>query len=152
MMYCLRKKDNNGFTIIELLVVMGILSVLFSIILVVVNPAVQFSRANNAKRRSDILAILNAIGAYAADNRGVLPTGISTASATITDSVDGANICALLVPKYIPALPVDPSLETNDITICTNYNTGYTVVKDANNRVAVAAPNQENGEVISITR
>lgn len=151
-MHCLRKKGNNGFTIIELLVVMGILSVLFSIVLVVVNPAVQFSRANNAKRRSDILAILNAIGAYAADNKGVLPSGITTTVSIISDSVGGAEICSALVPKYIPALPVDPSLKTNDVTTCTNYNTEYTVVKDANNRVTVVAPNQENGEVISITR
>ena len=131
---------------------MGVLSILFSIITIAIDPRKQFGRANNAKRKSDIVAILNAIGAYTADNKGALPAGISTASATITDSVNGANICALLVPKYIPALPPDPSLKTNDITTCTNYNTGYTVVKDANNRVTVAAPNQEYGEVISITR
>ena len=98
------------------------------------------------------MAILNAIGAYNADNKGVLPNSITTTVATITDAVNGADICALLVPKFIPALPTDPSLKTNDITTCTNYNTGYTVVKDANNRVTLAAPNQENGEVISITR
>ena len=131
---------------------MGVLSILFSIILILINPQGQFSRANNAKRRSDIVAILNAIGAYTADNKGVLPSGITITVATITDSVNGANICALLTPKYIPALPTDPSLKTSDITTCINYDTGYTIVKDANNRVTVAAPNQENNEVISITR
>ncbi len=149
---CLAQKKNKGFTLIEILVVMGVLSILFSIITIAINPQKQFGRANNAKRRSDIVAILNAIGAYTADNKGVLPTGIPTTVATITDSVNGANICASLVPKYIPALPPDPSLKTNDITICTNYNTGYTVVKDANNRVTVAAPSQEYGEIISVTR
>jgi len=152
MNYSLSQKKNKGFTLIEILVVIGVLSVLFSIILFLINPAGQFSRANNAKRRSDIMAILNAIGAYNADNKGVLPNSITTTVATITDAVNGADICALLVPKFIPALPTDPSLKTNDITTCTNYNTGYTVVKDANNRVTLAAPNQENGEVISITR
>ncbi len=152
MNYSLVQKKNKGFTLIEILVVMGVLSIIFSIILTVTNPAKQFSRANNAKRRSDIAAILNAIGAYTADNKGILPNGIATTAANITDAVNGANICVLLVPKYIPSLPTDPSLKTNDITTCTNYNTGYTVVKDANNRTTVAAPNQENGEVISITR
>lgn len=152
MNYSLAQKKNKGFTLIEILVVMGVLSILFSIVLSLINPKTQFSRANNAKRRSDIVAILNAIGAYTADNKGVLPSGITTTVATITDSVNGANICALLVPKYIPALPTDPSLKTSDITTCANYNTGYTTVKDANNRVTVAAPNQENNEVISITR
>ncbi len=152
MKHSLTQKNNKGFTLVEILVVMGVLSILFTIILTVTNPAKQFSRANNTKRRSDIVAILNAIGAYSADNKGALPIGISTIAANITDSVNGANICVLLVPKYIPSLPTDPSLKTNDITTCTNYNTGYTVVKDANNRVTLAAPNQENGEVISITR
>ena len=152
MNYCLAAKKNKGFTLIEILVVIGVLSILFSIILILINPKKQFSRANNAKRRSDIVAILNAIGAYTADNKGVLPTGITTTAATITDSVNGSDICALLVPKYIPALPTDPSLKTSDITTCTNYNTGYTIVKDANNRVTLAAPNQEIGEIISITR
>jgi len=152
MNYSLAQKKNKGFTLIEILVVIGVLSVLFSIIVIVIDPAKQFGRANNAQRRSDIVAILNAIGAYTADNKGVLPTGILTTVATITDSVNGADICALLVPKYIPALPTDPSLKTNDITTCTNYNTEYTVIKDANNRVTVAAPNQENDEVISVTR
>jgi len=152
MNYSPAQKKNKGFTLIEILVVMGVLSILFSIIVIVIDPAKQFGRANNAKRRSDIAAILNAIGAYTADNKGVLPSGIATTAAIMTDSVNGANICALLVPKYIPSLPPDPSLKTNDITACASYNTGYTVVKDANNRVTVAAPNQENGEVISITR
>ena len=152
MNYCLAAKKNKGFTLIEILVVIGVLSILFSIILILINPQGQFSRANNAKRRSDIVAILNAIGAYTADNKGVLPSGITITVATITDSVNGANICALLTPKYIPALPTDPSLKTSDITTCINYDTGYTIVKDANNRVTVAAPNQENNEVISITR
>src|SRR3989344_3140036 len=152
MNYFLTKKKNRGFTLIEILVVMGVLSVIFSIILFLINPQGQFSRANNAQRRSDIVAILNSIGAYTADNKGVLPSGITTAVATITDSVNGADICALLVPKFIPALPTDPSLKTSDITTCTNYNTGYTIVKDANNRVTLAAPNQENNEIISITR
>lgn len=152
MNYSLAQKKNKGFTLIEILVVMGVLAILFSIIIIVADPAKQFGRANNTKRRSDIAAILNSIGAYSADNKGVLPSGITTTAATITDSVNGANICALLVPKYIPSLPTDPSLRTSDITTCTNYNTGYTVVKDANNRVTIAAPSQENGEVISITR
>lgn len=145
-------KSGAGFTLIEILVVMGILAILFTIILFAINPKTQFSRANNAKRRSDIVAILNAIGANAADNKGVLPSGIATVAATITDSAGGSDICSAIVPKYIPSLPTDPSLKTSDITTCTNYNTGYTIVKDANNRVTIAAPNQENNEVISITR
>src|SRR6266566_2325633 len=95
----------KGFTLIELLVVIGVLAVLLSIVLIAINPAKQFSQANNTKRRSDVNAILNAIDQYAADNSGTLPAGIN---ATATDiSGAGVNICAALVTKYLAALPVD---------------------------------------------
>ena len=147
-------KKNSGFTLIELLVVIGILAILLSIVLIAINPARQFGQANNTKRRSDVTQILNAIGAYAADNRGVLPVGIPTgsASAALQISNTGANICAAILTTYIPALPRDPQTTGGDITSCTTYNTGYTVVRDANNRVTVAAPGAENGETISISR
>src|SRR5258706_9045537 len=66
----------KGFTLIELLVVIGILAVLLAIVLIAINPAKQFSQANNTKRRSDVNAILNAIDQYAADNHGSVPTQI----------------------------------------------------------------------------
>lgn len=146
-------KKQRGFTLIELLVVIGILAVLLSIVLIAINPARQFGQANNTKRRSDTTAILNAVGAYAADNKGALPSGITTTVATITDGTGGANICSNLMPTYISALPADPTQNGGaSITTCTAYNAGYTVVKDANGRVTVAAPSAENGDVISVTR
>ncbi len=42
-------QQQKGFTLIELLVVIGILTVLLSIVLVAINPARQFSQANNTK-------------------------------------------------------------------------------------------------------
>src|SRR3989304_5921113 len=115
MKNCLRKfKKESGFTLIELLVVIGILAILLSIVLIAINPARQFGQANDTRRRSEVTQILNAIGAYAADNRGVLPAGISAlADDTATEiSETGADICADLVPKYIPALPQDPQQGT----------------------------------------
>jgi prepilin-type N-terminal cleavage/methylation domain-containing protein len=144
----------KGFTLIELLVVIGILAILLSIVLIAINPARQFGQANNTKRRSDVTQILNAIGAYAAENKGVLPTGIPTTTPAVIGSGAGeANICADLLTTYIPALPADPQVNNGaEVTSCTTYTTGYTVVRDANNRVTVAAPQAENGETISISR
>src|SRR5436190_22976941 len=99
------KRNNKGFTLIELLVVIGILAVLLAITLIAINPAKQFAQANNTKRRSDVNAILNAINQYMADNKGVLPAGITSTDREISDG--GANLCAVLVPTYIAALPVD---------------------------------------------
>ena len=145
-------KKSAGFTLIELLVVMGILAILLSIVLIAINPARQFAQANNTKRRSDIGSILNAVGAYSADNKGVLPAGITTTAQNVSKAA--ANICANLVTTYISALPSDPQTNSGtSVTDCTSdYNTGYQIVKDAANRVTVSAPGAEISDVINITR
>ena len=150
-------KLQKGFTLIELLVVIGILAILLSITLIAINPAKQFSQANDTKRRSDVNAILNAVDQYAADHAGALPAGIlNTGTApetTISDT--GTNICSALVTKYLAQLPVDPLTNSGTaIATCSGtYNTNYQVVKSASdNRVTVSAPATENGAVISVTR
>lgn len=67
---------SKGFSLIELMVSMGILAALLGIVILAVNPARQFSSANNTKRRSDVSAILSAVGQYSAEHRGSLPTDI----------------------------------------------------------------------------
>lgn len=146
------KNQQSGFTLIELAVVIGVLAVLLGIVLVAINPARQFSQANNTQRRSDVNAILNAIHQYAADNNGTLPTGIPVAPAAAgVISNTAVNICSALVPTYIAALPYDPTTTGAGFTDCTTYNTGYTVVQNAANRVTVTAPDTEVPETTDIT-
>jgi len=145
MRNCLKYfKKTSGFTLIELLVVIGILAILLSIVLIAINPARQFGQANDTRRRSEVTQILNAIGAYAADNRGVLPAAISALADNTPTAISdtGANICADLVPNYIPALPQDPQQGTGTaITDCAvAYDTGYEVAHDAGGRITVSAP------------
>ena len=146
---------NKGFTLIELLVVIGILAVLLAITLIAINPARQFSQANDTKRRSDVNAILNAVNQFAADNQGTLPGGIDGTVKTITDGVGGADICDDLVPQYLAALPVDPltggGTPVSDCTAA--YNTNYTITRSAtDNRLTVDAPAAEIAPDISVTR
>ena len=152
----LKNNKQQGFTLIELLVVIGILAVLLAITLIAINPAKQFKAANDTKRRSDVSAILNAIDQYAADNQGALPAGIPVApTAAGTVSHAGVDICALLVTKYLAALPVDPLTNNGTpVTDCTSatYNTNYTVVQTSDSRVTVSAPAAEGGSPISVTR
>ena len=168
-------KNQKGFTLIELLVVIGILAVLLAITLIAINPARQFSQANNTKRSSDVNAILNAVNQYMADHQGALPASLSacTAIAPCTISNDASlapvpivDICATLVSSYLAALPVDPL--TNNGTAITEvgctidagavppipaYNTDYQIYQSAaNNRVTVLAPTAELGATISVTR
>ncbi|KKQ29730.1 MAG: hypothetical protein US48_C0039G0004 [Candidatus Levybacteria bacterium GW2011_GWA2_37_36] len=153
-------KTQKGFTLIELLVVIGILAVLLAITLIAINPARQFAQANNTKRRSDVNAILNAVNQFMADNKGVLPAGITGTVSSIADD-DGADpaeadICTSLVPQYIAALPADP-LTNNGVAVTdcatVGYATGYTIVQNApDNRITVNAPQVELGDSVSVTR
>lgn len=154
--------ERSGFTLIELLVVIGILAVLLAITLIAINPARQFSQANDTKRASDVNAILNAVDQYAADHKGALPGNIPTSAATIgsdqTTVPPQVDLCVALVTSYLAALPVDPL--TNNGTPVSNcaqvggYNTNYTIVKSsADNRITVAAPATEiQSTPISVTR
>ncbi|MGE5042069.1 MAG: type II secretion system protein [Candidatus Levyibacteriota bacterium] len=144
----MKSTAQKGFTLIELLVVIGILAVLLAITLIAINPARQFSQANNTKRSSDVNAILNAVGQYAADNKGNL-TALNIPDTTAGAAVIGSNttggqvdLCNALVPTYIAQLPVDPQYGT--YTNCTSYDTQYTIVRSTtDNRITVSATRTE---------
>ena len=154
-------KREEGFTLIELLVVIGILAILLAITLIAINPARQFGQANDTKRRSDINAVLNAIGQYEASIGGNLPASItSLAVNTPTDlgsTTSLAPLCADLVPTYIPALPEDPSIANSqagvDQATCastTAWDTQYSISKDTNNRITISATGYSGA--ITVTR
>ena len=150
--------SKKGFTLIELLVVIGILAILLAITLIAINPARQFGQANNTRRRSDVLQILNTVHQYVAENQGQLPAEIGALVAgtvTMFNNTNFPNLCGQVMPTYIPALPTDPSLNTTNITDCAavgGWSTGYSISRDAANRVTVTATTTDNGAVISVTR
>jgi type IV pilus assembly protein PilA len=163
-----RQKDSasararrDGFTLIEILVVIGIIAVLALIVLVAINPARQFAQARNTQRTSNVEAILNAIGQNMADNKGmfVCTTGsgeqtISTSTVATIKSCSGSP-CAgneidlsCLTPTYIPSLPFDPGKSGAGWTSSSTYDTEYTVTSN-NGRITVAAPAASAETVIS---
>ncbi len=150
-------KMKKGFTLVELLVVIGVLTVLLAIVLVAINPTRQFQQANDTQRRSDVNAILNAVHQYGVDNKGTLPAAIGTTAAVIGNGVGQVDICDDLVTTYLADLPLDPTTGTTDSTSnctgATSYGTGYEVSKSASDgRVTVTATAEVSGVTISVTR
>ena len=130
---------NKGFTLIEILVVIGIIALLATIVLIAINPARQFAQARNSQRISNLNTILNAIGQNIADNKGIFTcTGIGTAIGTATTSIGtagGNSNLGCLAPTYIASsIPQDPTGGTDSDTL-------YDVSKDSTGRYMLCAPN-----------
>ncbi len=147
------KSQNRAFTLVELLVVIGIVGILLAITLVAINPARQFAQANNAKRSADVNAILNAITQLKVDNRGIYPSTVPSVGGTATslNSTNFASLCAATAPTYIAEYPVDPTYPGAAFTSCASFETGYTV-EENNGRVTVRAPGAQESATIAVTR
>jgi len=148
-------KNNKGFTLIEILVVIGIIAILAAIVIIAINPAKQFAQARNTQRTANVNAILNAVGQRIADNKGIFEgsfdsdtehcdeipttaTDIATANGTSATGDASGNL-GCLIPTYIPALPLEPlGVGVDEYTIET-LNTG---------RIQVCAPEALNETAI----
>jgi len=146
-------KSNRGFTLIEVLLVIGLISILAAIVIIAINPVYQFAQARNTQRASDVNAILNAVHQNMIDNRGnwICAVTLPTTVATISSAVATGDICDCLVDVFLPAMPFDPA-SGNHYTDCNDYNAGYTIVQSAGGRVTISAPQSELGTTISVTR
>lgn len=147
--------SKRGFTLIEVLVVIGIIAILAAVVLVAVNPARQFKLARDSQRTSNVEAILNAIGQNISEHRGTFVCNgsvmnLPTASTTIQNGGAG-DIGPCLVPDYLSAMPFDPSLAGAGFTSTSTYNTGYSMFRDENGRITITATG-ELAPIISATR
>lgn len=149
-----KEKREDGFTLIELLIVIGILGILMTTTLIAINPVRQIAQAHNTKRKSDVIALLNAIQQYVTDHDGNLPAVIPATATPLSKT--GVDICAALTPVYVAGLPIDSELGGGIVAAgdCgTSYDTGYEIYKDPmGSQVTVQAPFAEFDEVISYSR
>ena len=143
----------KGFTLIEILIVIGLIAVLAGVLVVALNPARQFAQARNAQRYNHVDTIMGSVINNSTDNRGTFTCAAGALPATATNMADdGYNIGPCLVPTYSAQLPVDPSAAGAHWTSTTDYDTGYTIMLGTDGRYTIAAPTAELSETISLTR
>ena len=142
--------SRNGFTLLEILLVVAAIAILAGIVIVAINPTKQLGDTRNAQRWSDVTTILNAVYQYAIDNNGTLPAGITGSATAICSTTGSACTTAGFVDLGVliedeEYIPVDPQ--------CTTASSScYTIEKTSHNRVTVSATDAEQSMTIEVTR
>jgi len=144
-----------AFTFLEIILTLTIISILASIVIRALNPVKHLGDTQNARRRSDVNAIVNAIAQYTLDHNGVLPADITSdnrpickakVSSTACQSVNAAYLPELIINEsYLVSIPYDPMGHTE-------FTTGYFIKKSPNNKIYVSAPLAEQNETIIVSK
>ena len=144
----------RGFTLIEILIVIGIIAILAAVVIVAINPGKHFSEANNAVRQANVEAIANAVTQYRIAKKGALPSTITTSVLEICAT--GTASCGTLSDLStvtaggtygLETIPADPLCPDS----CATDGVGYTIKKTTANKVVVCAPDSEPTTLVICT-
>ena len=151
----LKDRKYKGFSLIEILIVVGLILILAAVTIVAINPAKHFRDTRNSERSAHISEILNAVTQYTAEEGRTLaeldiPACNETTGAgvLVQDLLDGNIDTGMdqLVPRYIVEIPEDPRIDQG--------HPGYTICQTDGGRVEIGATMERDGtdEEIVITR
>ncbi|MEI6221573.1 MAG: type II secretion system protein [bacterium] len=120
-------ETTKGFTMIELIVVMTVITILFAVLFAAMRPFLRFTQARDGQRWGEIHALLNAVLFYRVDNGGNYPPGVTTKWQVLGTASAGCDFCGsltasclnlqgILTKRYLPAIPYDPLYGSSSIS------------------------------------
>jgi prepilin-type N-terminal cleavage/methylation domain-containing protein len=102
-------RNNKGFTLIELMIVVAIISVLVGLVVVAINPVKMLGEAKDGRARSDLNQVKAALQLYHNEN-----SRYPTAAEMLTTCTTGATIC--FYGTYMRQPPTATVYYANDVT------------------------------------
>jgi prepilin-type N-terminal cleavage/methylation domain-containing protein len=134
----MKSQKHRGFSLLEILLVITLLSILMGIVVLSVNPRNLIDEVNDNQREADALTIYQALEQYALKNDAYPPSinnmlndssaYICKTSATDCNTSTQINLSSILVPAYMSKIP-EYSKDSN--------NSGFYVVKDSNGKIGI---------------
>ncbi len=147
------QKNLVGFTLLELLIVIGILAILSTTMIMVINPAEMLKRARDSQRMSDLATLKSAIALYLADvstpSIGTVGTSYShvsgvacatTSASSSSQAITGSgwipiNFNSISGGSPIDKEPIDPNPTASNVSPYLYY----TYIVGNNNTFKLAA-------------
>ncbi|PLX27068.1 hypothetical protein C0583_04975 [Candidatus Parcubacteria bacterium] len=153
------KTEKRGFTLVELLIVIGVIAVLASLAFVALDPLARFQDSRNAQRWTDVNAVLSAVKLDQVDNGGLYMDAINDltndyyymigtegdcnktcSNPTVVLQADCVDLEGLLDDGYLQEIPFDPS----QTGAGSNYSYYY-LVKHTSGAITVGSCSEEAG-------
>ncbi len=148
--------QNRGFTIFELILIIGLVAIVGGIGVIALRPDKQLAQSRNDQRILSINSILNAVRQNIADNRGTFSCAagdVPISAKKMAIGVGNFDIAPCIVPIYLFTLPFDPKLPESHYSSNTDYDTGFNIVKNSSTtQITISAPGAELNQIISVTR
>lgn len=151
------KKNKRGFTLLELLIVIGIISILAVILVIVLNPAETLRKARDSQRMSDLSTLKTALGIYITSTSTPYLAGVNN---TACKSGSGGGAYTTTEDKIYYSYPSDSpggaisDLIVDSTTFSANYgptqvtNVNFTLI-DGNGWIPVNLESLTSGSPIS---